>query len=62
MPFDPSWIAIPTSAPEIIPAPQRSLVLRLELWTALTAFVINSGLSLDTARPEPISSGGSIAI
>ncbi|KKR23779.1 MAG: hypothetical protein UT54_C0039G0014 [Candidatus Daviesbacteria bacterium GW2011_GWB1_39_5] len=30
--------------------------------TATTAFVISSGFSFDTAFPEPIRSGGSIAM
>ena len=63
IPFDPNSTAFETSCPETIPAPQRSFVLLFALFTAFAAFVINSGLSVDTAFPDPImASGGSIAI
>ena len=62
IPTDPRSIAAETSSPETIPAPQSNFVLFLEDLTALTALVINSGFSFETAFPEPISSGGSIAI
>ncbi len=60
IPFDPSSNAFATSSPETIPAPQSSFVF--VFFTAFAAFAINSGFSLETAFPEPISSGGSIAI
>ena len=62
MPFDPNSDALATSSPDTIPAPQRSFVLFSELFTILAAFLIRSGFSVDTAFPEPINSGGSIAM
>jgi len=62
IPFDPNSNAFATSSPETIPAPQSSFVLFFALFTACAAFEISSGFSLETAFPEPISSGGSIAI
>ena len=62
IPFDPNSIAFDTSSPDTIPAPQSNSVLFFELLTMLAAFAINSGFSLEIAFPEPINSGGSIAI
>ena len=62
IPLEPSEIAAETSSPETIPAPQRSLVLFFAPETALAAFTIRSGCSFDTALPDPINSGGSIAM
>ena len=62
IPFDPNSIDFATSSPDTIPAPHSSFVLFFELFTILAAFSIRSGFSLDTAFPEPINSGGSIAI
>jgi len=62
IPFDPNSMAFATSSPETMPAPQRSFVLFFELFIMLAAFEINSGCSFDTAFPDPINSGGSIAM
>ena len=62
IPFDPNSIAFATSSPDTIPAPQSNFVLFFDLLTMPAALAINSGFSLDTAFPEPINSGGSIAI
>ena len=62
IPFDPNSDAFSTSSPDTIPAPHSNLVLFFALFTAITAFEINSGFSVETAFPEPINSGGSMAI
>ena len=50
-----------TSSPDTIPAPQSNFVEFLACLIARDALVINSGFCFETAFPEPISSGGSIA-
>ena len=62
IPFDPNSIDSATSSPDTIPAPQSNFVLFFESFTILAAFCIRSGFSVDIAFPEPINSGGSIAI
>ena len=62
IPLDPNSFALEISSPEIIPAPQSNFVLFSASFTALTALMINSGFSFETAFPDPINSGGSIAI
>ena len=62
IPLEPNSDAFFTSCPETIPAPHSNFVLFFALFTAITALEINSGFSVETAFPEPINSGGSIAI
>src|SRR5713101_531793 len=60
-PSAPSSSDFSTSSPLTIPAPQRTFPLYPALLTSDTVSLINPGLALDTAIPEPISCGGSMA-
>ena len=59
-PWAPSFNAILTSSPWLMPAPQRIAASELTLRTSLIVLVITSGCALETATPVPMSSGGSM--
>ncbi len=60
-PHTPNLKAASTSLPSTIPAPHMISTYGF-FAAALTDSVITSGLALETATPDPMSSGGSIAI